>query len=97
MTPPVQGLVIEWRRRGYRCQPLSCGLMSRFPAVGWCQEWVVVERLRPVRADPNKVLRYAGFAELLRPPADPADPVIGAASVPIAFHRSKLAGCGTVS
>lgn len=30
---------------------------------------VPLERLRPVRADPNKVLLYWRFTELTRPPA----------------------------
>lgn len=34
------------------------------------QDWLPIERLRPVRTDPNHVLRYSGFSELLRPPRD---------------------------
>ncbi len=31
------------------------------------QDWLRIERLRPVRSDPNHVLRYSKFSELLQP------------------------------
>src|SRR5215212_253134 len=31
------------------------------------QDWLLIERLRPVRSDLNDALRYSGFSELLRP------------------------------
>ncbi|MDN5804965.1 MAG: hypothetical protein L0H26_10355, partial [Microlunatus sp.] len=32
------------------------------------QSWLPMERLTPVRSDPNHVLRYWHFSELNRPP-----------------------------
>lgn len=50
LEDPVQGLVLAWRRHSYRWSAL----------VVWVddgrivQEWIPAERLRPVRADPNR-------------------------------------------
>ncbi|GAA1428476.1 hypothetical protein GCM10009616_08160 [Microlunatus lacustris] len=53
-VPPVQGYVLDWRRHSYRWTALvvTVRLEDGGPVV--TQEWVDVERLRPVRADPNK-------------------------------------------
>jgi hypothetical protein len=50
----VQGLVLDWRRHSYRWSALvvTVRLVEGRPVV--VQEWVEVERLRPVRSDPNR-------------------------------------------
>jgi hypothetical protein len=52
-VPPVQGYVLDWRRHSYRWSALviTVRLEGSRPVV--VQEWVEVERLRPVRSDPN--------------------------------------------
>ena len=53
-VPPVQGLVLGWRRHSYRWSALVVtvqGDEQGRPVV--VQEWVEAERLRPVKADPN--------------------------------------------
>ena len=67
VTPPVQGLVVAWRRRSYKWSALVVRVDESVPDGRLIQEWVPVERIRPVRSDPNHVLRYSGFSELLRP------------------------------
>ena len=49
-VPPKQGLVLDWRRQSYRWS-VRTDDQGR-PVV--VQEWVEAERLRPVRADPNR-------------------------------------------
>ena len=54
-VPPLQGLVLDWRRSSYRWSALVVTVHSDKqgqPVVQ--QEWVEVERLRPVRVDPNR-------------------------------------------
>jgi hypothetical protein len=53
LTPPVQGLVLDWRRHAYRWSALvvTVRLEDGRPVV--VQEWVEAERLSPVRSDPN--------------------------------------------
>jgi hypothetical protein len=53
-VPPVQGLVLDWRRHSYRWSALvvTVRLVEGRPVV--VQEWVEVDRLRPVRSDPNR-------------------------------------------
>lgn len=70
MTPPVQGLVIAWRRHSYRWSALVVRVDESQPGGRMIQDWIALERLLPVRSDPNHVLRYAAFSELLRPPQD---------------------------
>ena len=67
LTAPVQGLVIAWNRYRYRWRAL---VVQVDPAHDGrvVQDWVPVERLRPVRTDPNKILRDWRFTELTRPP-----------------------------
>jgi len=53
-VPPVQGLVLDWRRQSYRWSALVVTVRPDHhgrPLV--VQEWIEAERLRPVRADPN--------------------------------------------
>jgi hypothetical protein len=52
-VPPVQGLVLDWRRHSYRWSALvvTVRLQDGEPVI--VQEWVEVERLRPVRSEPN--------------------------------------------
>ena len=71
LTPPVQGLVVAWSRHAHRWSALVCRVDESVPGGRLVQDWLPAERLRPVRADPNKVLRYSGFGELLRPPTAP--------------------------
>ena len=68
LTPPVEGLVIAWARTSYRWSALVVRVDGTGGAGRTVQDWLPVERLRPVRSDPNRVLKYAGFSELLRPP-----------------------------
>lgn len=72
LTPPVQGLVIAWNRHHYKWSALVCRVDESVPGGRLVQDWVAAERLRPVRADPNKVLRYSAFGEMLRPPTSQA-------------------------
>lgn len=69
LTAPVQGLVIAWNRTRQRWSALVVRVDESVPGGRLVQDWLPAERLRPVRADVNKVLRYSGFSELLRPPA----------------------------
>ena len=70
MTPPVQGLVIAWTRHSYRWSALVVRVDDTAGGGRTVQDWLPLERLRPVRSDPNRVLNYSGFSELLRPPRD---------------------------
>ena len=69
LTPPVQGLVIAWNRHRYKWSALVCRVDDSVPGGRLVQDWLPAERLRPVRADPNKVLTNWRFTERLRPPA----------------------------
>lgn len=69
LTAPVQGLVIAWNRHRQQWSALVVRVDESVPGGRLVQDWLPAERLRPVRADVNKVLRYSGFSELLRPPA----------------------------
>ena len=70
LTPPVQGLVLAWSRRAYKWSALVVRLDESGQGTRVIQDWLPLERLRPVRSDPNRVLRYSGFSELNRPPRD---------------------------
>lgn len=70
LTPPVQGLVIAWSRHSYKWSALVVRVDESENASRMIQDWLPMERLRPVRSDPNHVLRYSRFAELNRPPRD---------------------------
>lgn len=63
--------MIAWSRHSHKWSALVCRVDESVPGGRLVQDWLPAERLRPVRADPNKVLRYSGFGELLRPPAAP--------------------------
>ena len=52
-VPPVQGLVLDWRRRSYRWSALVVSVRVEDGQPVVVQEWVDVERLKPVRSDPN--------------------------------------------
>lgn len=71
LTPPAQGLVIAWRRHSYRWSALVVRVDESVPEGRTVQDWLPVDRLRPVRTDPNHVLRYSDFSERLRPPRPP--------------------------
>ena len=57
--PPCQGLLIAWRRRGWRFEGLVV-IAQVDPSSGEDQDpiiiqrWVPSERLRPVPSDPNR-------------------------------------------
>ena len=69
LSAPAQGLVIAWNRHRHRWRALVVRLDESVPGGRLVQDWLPVERLRPVRADPNKVIRNWRFTELSRPPA----------------------------
>jgi hypothetical protein len=53
-VPPLQGLVLDWRRNSYRWTALVATVHlaeEGRPPMG--HEWVEAERLWPVRTDPN--------------------------------------------
>ena len=54
LTPPVQGLVLGWRRHSYRWSALVVTVRVENGRPVVVQEWVPAERLRPVRSDPNR-------------------------------------------
>jgi hypothetical protein len=54
LTPPVQGLVLDWRRHSYRWSALVVTVRIEDGPPVVVQEWVEAERLRPVRSDPNR-------------------------------------------
>lgn len=66
---PVQGLVVAWNRRRYRWSAWVVRVDDSDAGGRLILDWVPLERLRPVRADPNKVVRDWRFTELTRPPA----------------------------
>ena len=53
-VPPVQGLVLDWRRHSYRWSALVVTVQEQDGRSVVVQEWVEAERLRPVKADPNR-------------------------------------------
>ena len=65
LKPPTQK-VIAWRRRSHRWSALVVRVDESVVEGRMIQYWLRIERLRPVRSDPN-VLRYSRFTELLRP------------------------------
>lgn len=69
-TQPKQGLIVAWRRYRYQWSALTISLDETVAEGRLVQEWLPVERLRPVRSDPNKILRNWRFTELMRPHAD---------------------------
>lgn len=66
-TPPAQALVIAWTRRRWVWWALIVRVDEDGPDTKMVQEWVPLDRLRPVREDINKLLKYSGFSELRRP------------------------------
>lgn len=68
LTPPVQGLVVAWSRHSYKWSALVVRVDEAGDGTMMIQSWLPMERLRPVRSDPNHVLRYWQFSELSRPP-----------------------------
>ncbi|GAA1435114.1 hypothetical protein GCM10009616_31310 [Microlunatus lacustris] len=54
-VPPVQGLVLEWRRRCYRWNNRGQRPSRRGRPVV-VQEWAEAHRIRPVGSDPTKQL-----------------------------------------
>ena len=70
LATPVQGLVLAWNRHRYRWRALVVHVDNHVHGGRVVQDWIPLERLRPVRADPNKVLRDWRFTELTRPPQD---------------------------
>ena len=61
LTPPVQGLVIAWSRHSYRWSALVVRVDESGDGTTMIQGWLPMERLRPVRSDPNHVVRYSDF------------------------------------
>ena len=53
-VPPVQGLVLDWRRRSYRWSALVVTVLEQDGRQTVVQEWVEAERLLPVKSDPNR-------------------------------------------
>lgn len=70
LTPPVQGFVLAWRRHSYKWSALVVRVDETGDGATTLQGWLPAERLRPVRADPNKVLTNWKFTEILRPPPE---------------------------
>ncbi len=66
-TPPVQGFVVAWSRHSYKWSALVVYIEPLGEAQQMVQRWLPLDRLRPVRSDPNQILRYWGFSELGRP------------------------------
>ena len=66
LKPPTQGL-IGWRRRSRRWSALVVMVDESVVEGRMIQYWLRIERLRRERSDPNRVLRYFRFTELLRP------------------------------
>ena len=53
-TPPVQGFVVEWRRHSYRWWALVLVVELHPQAPPLVRmEWLPVERLTPVKSNPN--------------------------------------------
>lgn len=52
-VPPVQGLVLEWRRHSYRWSALVVTVHDEGGRPVVVQEWIEAEQLRPMRADPK--------------------------------------------
>lgn len=54
LAPPVQGLVLEWRRQGYQWFALVTYVMQTSEGGQvYLQSWYPREQLTPVRSDPN--------------------------------------------
>ena len=70
LATPVQGLVVAWSRYRYKWRALVVRVDESVPGGRLVQDWLPLERLRPVRSDPNKVLSNWRFTELTRPPGD---------------------------
>lgn len=51
--PPAPGLVIDWRRHSYRWSALVILIDVQGDGRPVVQRWVPVERLIPIRSDPN--------------------------------------------
>jgi len=62
-VPPVQGFVVAWNRHSYRWSALVVYVEQVDELEQLVQRWLPVDRLRPVRTDPNWVVRYSGFTE----------------------------------
>src|SRR5690242_18989560 len=67
LTEPVQGLVVAWSRHRYKWRALVVRVDESVAGGRLVQDWLPVERLRPVRVDPNKVINNWCFTELTRP------------------------------
>jgi len=53
-VPPLQGFVMDWRRYSYRWWALVLVVQaSRNAAPVITMQWLPVERLTPVKSDPN--------------------------------------------
>ena len=70
LEAPCQAFVLAWVRHSYRWQALVVRVDQSQPGnERIVQEWVPLERLAPVRTDPNTVLRYSWLGEVGRPAA----------------------------
>jgi hypothetical protein len=58
-VPPVQGYVLDWGRHSYRWSALVVTVRVEEGRPVVVQEWVELERLKPVRSDPNR--RQPGY------------------------------------
>ena len=56
LATPVQGLVVAWSRYRYKWRALVVRVDDSVPGGRMVQDWLPLERLRPVRVDPNKGL-----------------------------------------
>ena len=70
LVAPIQGLVVAWTRHRWCWRALVVRVDESVPGGRLVQDWLPVERLRPVRSDPNKVLSNWRFTELTRPAPD---------------------------
>lgn len=62
LEPPTQGFVLEWRRQSYKWSALVQYVQQSKdgPAV-YVQEWLPLDRLWPVKSDPNGPSPFVNF------------------------------------
>ena len=53
LVPPVQGLVLGWRRQSYKWSALVVYVQDHDGDTAYVQQWLPLERLTPVVSNPN--------------------------------------------